>query len=120
MDKMQKQEKAQRPDNMGKSMESGMESRMEKSIENNIENNRQKTDVSGQRRTPAFRASAANELQDLEIWRIVACLPYATFTDIKHRILALSRDRSFAMNYWVKVCKLRAMKGLPMPWESIH
>ncbi|MDT8427536.1 MAG: hypothetical protein RQ757_02085 [Pseudomonadales bacterium] len=67
-----------------------------------------------------FRASTASELQDLDIWRIVACLPHAGFADIKQKILGLSRDHSFAMNYWVKVCKLRAMKGLPMPWETIH
>lgn len=67
-----------------------------------------------------FRASPASELQDLDIWRIVACLPYASFEEVKRRILSLSRDRSFAMNYWVKVCKIRAVKGLPMPWDRIH
>ena len=68
----------------------------------------------------SFRASAAAELQDLDIWRIVACLPQASFQEVKRRILGLSRDRSFAMTYWVKVCKLRATKGLPMPWDQIH
>ncbi len=72
------------------------------------------------RSVSTFRATPAAELQDLDIWRIVACLPYATFTEVKRKILSLSRDRSFAMNYWVKVCKLRATKGLPMPWEKIH
>lgn len=72
------------------------------------------------RSVSTFRSSSASELQDLDIWRIVACLPQAGFAEIKQKILGLSRDRSFAMNYWVKVCKLRAMKGLPMPWETIH
>ena len=67
-----------------------------------------------------FRASPATELQDLDIWRIVACLPGHTFDEIKRRILGLSRDRTFALNYWVKVCKLRATRGLPMPWDQIH
>jgi hypothetical protein len=70
--------------------------------------------------TASFKATSAGELQDLDIWRIVACLPYSSFTEVKRRILSLSKDRSFAMNYWVKVCKLRATKGLPMPWEQIH
>jgi hypothetical protein len=67
-----------------------------------------------------FRAASAAELQDLDIWRIVACLPYSSFAEIKSRILSLSRDHSFAMNYWVKVCKVRATKGLPMPWDQVH
>ena len=67
-----------------------------------------------------FRATPATELQDLDIWRIVACLPCATFEEVKRRILGLSRDRSFAMNYWVKVCKIRAVRGMPMPWDQIH
>jgi hypothetical protein len=79
------------------------------------------TDLTTERRpVSTFRATPAAELQDLDIWRIVACLPYTSFGEVKRKILSLSRDRSFAMNYWVKVCKLRATKGLPMPWEQIH
>ncbi len=67
-----------------------------------------------------FRPVPATELQDLDIWRIVACLPSATFEEVKRKILSLSRDRSFALNYWVKVCKLRATRGEPMPWDGLR
>ena len=86
----------------------------------NISEAPQKVSTRVSTRVSTFRATPASELQDLDIWRIVACLPYATFTEVKRKILCLSKDRSFAMNYWVKVCKLRATKGLPMPWEKIH
>lgn len=40
--------------------------------------------------------------------------------EIWQRLLNLARDQRFVMNYWLKVCKLRAVRGLPMPWDAIH
>jgi len=59
-------------------------------------------------------------VQEQEIWQIVSCLPHATVHDIRDKLLGLARDQRFVMNYWLKVCKLRASRGLPMPWDQIH
>lgn len=59
-------------------------------------------------------------VQEQEIWQIAAYLPHTTVHEIRQRLLNLARDQRFVMNYWLKVCKLRAARGLPMPWDAIH
>jgi len=59
-------------------------------------------------------------VQEQEIWQIVAHLPHTTVHEVRQRLLRLARDQRFVMNYWLKVCKLRAVRGLPMPWDVVH
>lgn len=59
-------------------------------------------------------------VQEQEIWQIASCLPHSTVHEIRDKLLGLARDKTFVMNYWLKVCKLRASRGLPMPWDPIH
>ncbi|MGJ8689134.1 MAG: hypothetical protein ACSHXZ_06380 [Gammaproteobacteria bacterium] len=59
-------------------------------------------------------------VQEQEIWQIANMLPHTTVHEIKNNLLSLARDQRFVMNYWLKVCKVRALRGLPMPWEQIH
>ena len=42
------------------------------------------------------------------------------YPDIMSRLRSLARDEKFVMNYWLKVCKVRAIRGEPMPWENVH
>lgn len=60
------------------------------------------------------------DVQEQEIQQIVAFLPHATVHDIREKLLSLAADQCFVMNYWLKVCKLRASRGLPMPWDQVH
>jgi hypothetical protein len=59
-------------------------------------------------------------VQEQEIWQIAALLPHTTVHDIRQKLLSLASDQRFVMNYWLKVCKLRAFRGQPMPWDQIH
>lgn len=59
-------------------------------------------------------------VQEQEIQEIVAFLPHANVHDIREKLLSLAADQRFVMNYWLKVCKLRASRGLPMPWDQVH
>ncbi|MDX1490183.1 MAG: hypothetical protein R3332_02780 [Pseudohongiellaceae bacterium] len=59
-------------------------------------------------------------VQQQEIEQIASLLPLATVQGIREKLLSLSSDERFVMNYWLKVCKLRAVRGLPMPWDVIH
>lgn len=59
-------------------------------------------------------------VQEQEIWQIAMMLPHTTVHEIKEKLLNLARDQRFVMNYWLKVCKVRALRGLPMPWDQIH
>jgi len=59
-------------------------------------------------------------VQEQEIWQIASQLPHTTVHEVRQRLLNLARDQRFVMNYWLKVCKLRASRGLPMPWDAIH
>lgn len=59
-------------------------------------------------------------VQEQEIWQIASLLPHATVHDIRDKLLSLARDQRFVMNYWLKVCKVRASRGQPMPWDQIH
>ncbi|MES3006862.1 MAG: hypothetical protein V4751_03725 [Pseudomonadota bacterium] len=59
-------------------------------------------------------------VQEQEIWQIASLLPHTTVNDIREKLLSLASDQRFVMNYWLKVCKLRALRGQPMPWDLIH
>ena len=59
-------------------------------------------------------------VQEQEIWQIASLLPHATVQDIRDKLLSLASDQRFVMNYWLKVCKVRASRGQPMPWDQIH
>ncbi len=59
-------------------------------------------------------------VQEQEIWQIAALLPHTTVHDIRQKLLSLASDQRFVMNYWLKVCKVRAFRGQPMPWDQIH
>lgn len=59
-------------------------------------------------------------VQEQEIGQIARLLPYTTVYEVREKLLNLARDQHFVMNYWLKVCKLRALRGMPMPWEQIH
>lgn len=58
--------------------------------------------------------------QEREIWLLASLLPHTTVHELRERLLRLARDQRFVMNYWLKVCKVRALRGLPMPWDQIH
>ncbi len=60
------------------------------------------------------------DVQEKEIWQIARMLPHCSVMEVRQKLLALARDQHFVMNYWLKVCKVRALRGLPMPWEQIH
>lgn len=59
-------------------------------------------------------------VQEQEIYQIATMLPHTTVQEIKEKLLSLAHDQRFVMNYWLKVCKVRALRGLPMPWDYIH
>lgn len=59
-------------------------------------------------------------VQEQEIWQVASLLPHATVEDIRDKLLSLASDQRFVMNYWLKVCKVRASRGQRMPWEQIH
>ena len=59
-------------------------------------------------------------VQEQEIYQIATMLPHTTAQEIKEKLLSLAHDQRFVMNYWLKVCKERALRGLPMPWDYIH
>lgn len=59
-------------------------------------------------------------VQEQEIWRVASLLPHTTVQDVRDKLLSLASDQRFVMNYWLKVCKVRASRGQPMPWDQIH
>lgn len=59
-------------------------------------------------------------VQEQEIWQIASLLPHASVQDIRDKLLSLASDQRFVMNYWLKVCKVRASRGQRMPWDQIH
>jgi len=59
-------------------------------------------------------------VQHREIEQIASLIPLATVNSIREKLLSLSSDERFVMNYWLKVCKVRALRGLPMPWDVVH
>ncbi len=70
--------------------------------------------------TEVYNGVLDASVQEQEIWQIANMLPHTTVYEIKEKLLNLARDQRFVMNYWLKVCKVRAIRGLPMPWEQIH
>jgi hypothetical protein len=59
-------------------------------------------------------------VQEQEIFQIASLLPHTSVHDIRRKLLSLASDQHFVMNYWLKVCKLRALRGQPMPWDQVH
>lgn len=59
-------------------------------------------------------------VQEREIAQIAALIPLATVHSIREKLLSLASDERFVMNYWLKVCKVRAQRGIPMPWDVVH
>lgn len=70
--------------------------------------------------TEVYNGVLDASVQEQEIWQIANMLPHTTVQEIKSNLLSLARDQRFVMNYWLKVCKVRALRGLPMPWDQIH
>jgi hypothetical protein len=79
-----------------------------------------KNDVLKLEVTETYNGVLDAAVQEQEIWQIATMLPHTTVYEIKEKLLNLARDQRFVMNYWLKVCKVRALRGLPMPWEQIH
>ncbi len=59
-------------------------------------------------------------VQEQEICQVASLLPHTTVQDLRDKLLSLASDQRFVMNYWLKVCKVRASRGQPMPWDQIH
>jgi len=70
--------------------------------------------------TEVYNGVLDASVQEQEICQIANMLPHTTVHEVKEKLLNLARDQRFVMNYWLKVCKVRAIRGLPMPWEQIH
>jgi len=70
--------------------------------------------------TASYNGVLDADVQEREIWQLASLLPHTTVHDLRASLLRLARDQRFVMNYWLKVCKVRALRGLPMPWDQIH
>lgn len=79
-----------------------------------------KTLSEGFRPAEVYKGVLDVEVQEKEIWQIARMLPHTTVYEIREKLQNLARDQHFVMNYWLKVCKVRALRGLPMPWERVH
>lgn len=79
-----------------------------------------KTDAKKTELTETYNGVLDAAVQEQEIWQIANMLPHTSAHELKEKLLSLARDQRFVMNYWLKVCKVRALRGMPMPWEQIH